>query len=324
MRRVRAALSYALTAAAALAACPPLSAQQYPTKPVKIIVPFAPGGGFDLIARLVARRLSTTLGQQFIVENKPGAGGSIGFRSGVKSPPDGYTLTLISSSYAINSSLYRLDYDPVADITPVIEISHGAFLVVVHPSLAAGNLDELIALAKSKPGQINFATGGQGTNTHLAAELLASMAGIKITVVHYKGVGPALTDTIGGQTNAMITTSAAALPHVKAGRVRVPSGTPSTRIRALPDISTVAESGVPGYEVVSWYGLIGPKGIPRPIVDRLNAEVSKALKLKETAERFEGDGHSPAGGSPEQLLATIEKEIVLWRKVVSDTGVKAE
>jgi len=318
-------LPYVLLATAATLVAPaPLSAQQYPTKPVKIIVAFAPGGGFDLIARVVAQRLTTTLGQQFIVENKPGAGGSIGFRSGVKSPPDGYTLTLISQTYAINPSLYRLDYDPVADITPVIEISHGPFLVVVHASLAARNLNELIALAKSKPGQINFATGGQGTGTHLATELFASMAGIKITVVHYKGVGPALTDTVAGQTNAMITTSAAALPYVKAGRLRALAVTTSTRIPALPDISTVAESGVPGYEVVSWYGLIGPKGMPRPIVDRLNAEVTKALKLKETAERLQSDGHSPAGGSPEQLLATIKKEIVVWQKVVSDTGVKAE
>src|SRR6266853_2062347 len=322
MRRVRVALSYAL-ATAALVACPPLSAQQYPTKPVKIIVPFAPGGGFDLTARLVAQRLSTTLGQQFIVENKPGAGGSIGFRSGVKSPPDGYTLTLISDPYAINPSLYRLDYDPVADITPVIEISHGPFLVVVHPSLAARNLNELIVLAKSKPGQINFATGGQGTGTHLAAELFASMAGIKITVVHYKGVAPALTDTVAGQTNAMITTPTAALPYVKAGRLRALAVTTSTRIPAVPDIPTVVESGVPGYAVANWYGLVGPKGMPRLIVDRLNAEVTKALKLKETAEQLQSDGQSPAGGSPEQFLATIEKEIVLWPKVASDTGVKA-
>src|SRR5256712_3685463 len=246
MRRVRAALSYALTAAAALVASPLLSAQQYPSKPVKIVVAFAPGGGFDLIARVVAQRLTMALGQQFIVENKPGAGGSIGFRSGVKSPPDGYTLTLISQTYAINPSLYRLEYDPVADITPVIEISHGPFLVVVHPSLAARNLNELIALAKSKPGQINFATGGQGTGTHLSAELFASMAGIKITVVHYKGVGPALTDTIGGQTNAMITTSAAALPHVKAGRVRglfvheTPPRSPP------PGAPSLGRHGVPG------------------------------------------------------------------------------
>jgi tripartite-type tricarboxylate transporter receptor subunit TctC len=311
-------------ATAALVASPPLSGQQYPAKPVKIIVAFPPGGGNDLIARVVVQRLTRALGQQFIVENKPGAGGSIGFRSGIKSPPDGYTLTFISSSYAVNASLYRLDYDPVADITPVIETSHGPFLVLVHPSLAARNLDELIALAKSKPGQINFATGGQGTNTHLAAELLATMAGIKITVVHYKGVAPALTDTVGGQTNAMISTSAAPLPHVKAGRLRALAVTTSTRIPALPDIPTVAESAVPGYEVVSWYGLIGPKGMPRPIVDRLNAEVTKALRLKETAERLQSDGQSPAGGSPEQLLATIEKEIVLWRKVVSNIGVKAE
>src|SRR3989442_11404599 len=221
-------LPYVLLAtAAALVASPLLAAQQYPSKPVKIVVAFAPGGGFDLTARLVAQRLSTTLGQQFIVENKPGAGGSIGFRSGVKSPPDGYTLTLISQTYAINPSLYRLDYDPVADIAPVIEISHSPFLVVVHPSLAARNLDELIALAKSKPGHINFATGGQGTGTHLSAELFASMAGITITVVHYKGVAPALTDTVGGQTNAMITTSAAALPYVKAGRFVAPSRPPA-------------------------------------------------------------------------------------------------
>jgi tripartite-type tricarboxylate transporter receptor subunit TctC len=291
---------------------------------VKIIVAFPPGGGHDLIARVVAQRLTMALGQQFIVENKPGAGGSIGFRSGIKSSPDGYTLTLISQTYAINPSLYRLDYDPVADITPVIEISHGPFLVVVHPSLAARNLNELIALAKSKPGQINFATGGQGTGTHLSAELFASMAGIKITVVHYKGVAPALTDTVGGQTNAMITTSAAALPYVKAGRLRALAVTTSTRILAVPDIPTVVESGVPGYAVANSYGLVGPKGMPRLIVDRLNAEVTKALKLKETAEQLQSDGQSPAGGSPEQFLATIEKEIVLWRKVASDTGVKAE
>ena len=202
-------LSHVLLATATIpAASAPLSAQQYPTKPVKIIVAFAPGGGNDLIARVMAQRLTTALGQQFIVENKPGAGGSIGFRSGIKSLPDGYTLTVITSSYAVNPSLYKLDYDPVADITPVVEISRGPFLVVVNPSLSVRNLYELIALAKSKPGQINFATGGQGTNTHLAAELFANIAGIKIAVVHYRGVGPALTDTIGGQTNAMIAGSA--------------------------------------------------------------------------------------------------------------------
>jgi tripartite-type tricarboxylate transporter receptor subunit TctC len=313
-----------LAATLTLSASAPVVAQEYPTKPVKIVVAFPPGGGADLIARVVAQRLTTGFGQQFIVENKPGAGGSIGFRSGIMSPPDGYTLTIISSSYAVNPSLYKLDYDPVADITPVIEISQGPLLVVVHPSLTVRNLKELIALAKSKPGQLNFATGSQGTGSHLATELLASMAGIKITVVNYKGIGPALTDTIGGQTNAMITTAAVALPHVKSGRLRALAVTTSTRVPAEPDIPTVAESGVPGYEVVFWYGLVGPKRLPRPIVDRLNAEVTKALKLKETAEQLQSDGQSPAGGSPEQLLATIKKEIVVWRKVVRDAGVKAE
>jgi tripartite-type tricarboxylate transporter receptor subunit TctC len=317
-----AALQYAFMATAVIAA--PVSAQQYPAKPVKIIVAFPPGGGFDMIARVVAQRLTTALGQQFIVENRPGAGGSIGFRSGVKSPPDGYTLTLISSPYSIHPSLYRLDYDPVADITPVIEISQGPLLVAVHPSLAARNLEELIALAKSKPGQINFATGGQGGGTHLAAELLATMAGIKITVVHYKGVAPALTDTVGGQTNAVISTSMAALPHVKAGRLRALAVTTSTRNSALPDIATVAESGVQGYEVVIWVGLIGPKGLPRPIVDRINGEVMAWLKLRETGERLQADGSSPAGGTPEQLLARIKLEIGVWRKVVHEAGVKLE
>jgi tripartite-type tricarboxylate transporter receptor subunit TctC len=318
-------LPYALLATAAILVAPvPLSAQQYPTRPVKIIVPFPPGGGADLTARVMAQRLTTVLDQQFIVENRPGAGGSIGFRSGIKSPPDGYTLTLINSSYAANPSLYTLDYDPVSDITPVMEISQGPLLVVVHPALPVRNLNELIALAKSKPGQIDFATGGQGTGTHLATELLARMAGIRITVVNYKGVGPALTDTIGGQTNVMITTFAAALPYVKSGRLRALAVSTSTRFPAEPDIPTVAESGVPGYEVVFWYGLVGPKGLPRPIVDRLNAEVTKALKLKETAERLQSDGQSPAGGSPEQFLATIKKEIAVWRKVVNDVGVKVE
>ncbi len=197
---------------------------------------------------------------------------------------------MINNSYAVNPSLYKLDYDPVSDITPVIKISQGPLLVAVHPALTVRNIDELIALAKSKPGGINFAAGGQGSGTHLATELFASMAGIRVTVVNYKGVGPALTDTIAGQTNVMITTTPTALPHVRSGRLRALAVTTSTRIPTEPDIPTVAESGVPGYEVVYWYGLVGPKDLPRPIVDRLNTEVTKALDLKETAEQLQSDG----------------------------------
>lgn len=314
----------AVAAAAFLVASTPVLSQQYPTKPVRIIVAFAPGGGNDFIARFMAQRLSTALGQQVIVENKPGAGGTIGFQAGVMSPPDGYTLTLISNSYTVNPSLYKLKFDPVTDMTPVIQISQGPYLVLVHPSLPVKNINELVALAKSNPGKISFASSGQGSVAHLATVLFASMAGIKINHIPYKGTGPALTDTIAGQTNVVFGSTASALPHVKTGRLRALAVTTATRLPAEPDIPTVAESGVPGYAVVLWHGLIGPKGLARPIVDRLNAEVTTALKLKETADQLQNDGVSPAGGSPEQFLATIEKEIEVWRKVASDAGVKAE
>jgi len=325
MTRLYATLSCAaLAAVAILVASPPISAQQYPTKPVKIIVAFAPGGGNDFIARFMAQRLATALGQQFIVENRPGAGGSIGFEAGVRSPPDGYTLTLISNSYTVNPSLYKLKFDPVTDITPVIQISQGPYIVVVHPSLPVKTIQELIALAKSKPGQINFASPGQGTITHLAGELFVSMAGIKVIHIPYKGTGPALTDTIAGQTNVLLGSTAATLPHVRSGRLRALAVTTAKRLPAEPDVPTVAESGVPGYEVILWHGLIGPKGLPRPIVERLNGEVTTVLKLRETAEQLQNDGVSPAGGAPEQFLATIKREIEVWRKVVTDVGVKVE
>jgi len=325
MAALRVTLSrVALAAAAFLVASTPVSGQQYPSKPVRIIVAFAPGGGNDFIARFMAQRLGTALGQQFIVENKPGAGGTIGFQAGVMSPPDGYTLTLISNSYTVNPSLYKLKFDPIADMTPVVQISQGPYLVLVHPSLPVRNIKELIALAKSNPGKINFASSGQGSVGHLATVQFASMAGIKLNHIPYKGTGPALTDTIAGQTHAVFGSTATALPHVKAGRLRALAVTTATRLPAEPDIPTVAESGVPGYEVVLWHGLIGPKGLARPIVDRLNAEVTTALKLKETADQLQNDGVSPAGGSPEEFLATIRKEIEVWRKVASDAGVKAE
>jgi len=325
MTRLYATLSCAaLAAVAILVASPPISAQQYPTKAVKIIVAFAPGGGNDFIARFMAQRLTTALGQQFIVENRPGAGGSIGFEAGVRSPPDGYTLTLISNSYTVNPSLYKLKFDPVTDITPVIQISQGPYIVVVHPSLPVKTIQELIALAKSKPGQINFASPGQGTITHLAGELFVSMAGIKVIHIPYKGTGPALTDTIAGQTNVLLGSTAATLPHVRSGRLRALAVTTAKRLPAEPDVPTVAESGVPGYEVILWHGLIGPRGLPRPIVNRLNGEVTTVLKLRETAEQLQNDGVSPAGGAPEQFLATIKREIEVWRKVVTDVGVKVE
>jgi tripartite-type tricarboxylate transporter receptor subunit TctC len=299
-------------------------AQSYPVKPVRIVVPFAPGGGSDFIARFMAQRLTTALGQQVIVENKPGAGGILGIDAGIKSPHDGYTLTLIASSYTVNPSVYKINFDPVNDITPIIQMSQGPLLVVVRPSLPVKTTKELIALAKSKPGQLNFASSGQGSVIHLATELFDSMAGVKMNHIPYKGTGPALTDTIGGQTDIFFSSTATALPHVQSGKLRPIAVTTAKRIPALPNVPTVAESGVPGYEVILWHGLIGPKGLPRPIVDRINGEVTKALKLKETAEQLQNDGVAPAGGTPEQFAAQIKKEIQVWRKVASDAGVKAE
>lgn len=325
MSRIHASLvRVALAAVTALTAVGPIWAQPYPSKPVKIIVPFAPGGGTDFIARFIAQRLSASLGQQFIVENKPGAGGSIGTEAGVRSPPDGYTLTLISASYTVNPSLYKLKFDPVADITAIIQLSRGPLVVVVNPSLPVQNIEELIALAKARPGQITFASAGSGSVNHLAVELFASMARINMTHVPYKGTGPALTDTLAGHTNLMFGTNSSVLPHVRTGRLRALAVTTTQRLAAEPDIPTVAESGVPAYEFVLWHGLIGPKGLPRATVDRINGEATKVLKLPETAGKLQSDGVSPAGGTPEQLLATIREEIEVWRKVVKEASVKVE
>jgi len=300
------------------------SAQQYPSKPVKIIVAFPPGGGNDFVGRFIAQRLSASFGQQFNVENKAGAGGTIGVEAGIKSPPDGYTLTLISNSYAVNPSLYNIRFDAVADITPIIQISQGPYVVVVHPSLAAKTLAQLIAMAKAQPDALNFASSGQGSINHLAIELFASMAGFKLNHIPYKGTGPALTDTIAGQTNVLFGSAATTLPYVRSGRLRALAVTTPRRIAAEPDVPTVMEAAVPGYEVTLWHGLIGPKGLPPAVVERLNAEVAKILRLKETADQLQNDGVSPAGGAPEEFRAAIKREIDVWRKVVLDAGVKAE
>jgi tripartite-type tricarboxylate transporter receptor subunit TctC len=319
MKKLAALLSV-LLASFALGA----QAQQYPSKPVRIIVPFAPGGGSDFIARFMAQRLTATLGTQVIVENKPGAGGVLGIEAGVKSLADGYTLVLIASSYTVNPSIYKLSFDPVADITPIIQMSQGPLLVVVTPSTPYKSVKDLIAAAKAKPGEINFASPGQGSVIHMATEYFDTMAKIKMNHIPYKGTGPALTDTIAGQTTVLFSSTATALPHVKSGRLKAIAVTTAKRIPALPDVPTVAESGLPGYEVVLWHGLIGPKGLPKEVVTRISSEVNKALKLKETSEQLENDGVAPAGGTPEQFKATIAKEIGVWRKVAADAGVKQE
>jgi tripartite-type tricarboxylate transporter receptor subunit TctC len=302
----------------------PLSAQQYPSKPVKIIVAFPPGAVTDVTGRLIAARLTAVLGQPVIVENKPGAAGVIGTEAALKAPPDGYTLTMISSAYTTAPALNRLNFDPISDITPIIQISQVPFLLVVPSSLPVKNVRELVALAKAKPGKLNFASAGLGSPSHLAAELFATRTGIKMNHIPYKGGGQSVTDTIAGQTDLFISPLATALPHVKAGKLRAIAVASRERSAAAPDIPTVAESGVADYEVVLWVGLAGPKGLPRPIVDRINTEVTMALKSRETGERLRADGSSPAGGTPEQFLATIKNEITLWREVAREAGVRPE
>jgi len=311
-------------AAFAFANSPLASAQSYPAKPLRIIVPFAPGGGVDFMARLIAQKLPETLSQQVIVENRGGAGGVPGTEAALRSPPDGYTFLMISSTYPVSPSLYKLNFDPIADITPVILIARGPFIVCVHPSLPVKSIKELIALAKARPGQVNFATAGTGSGVHLASELFLYMADVKMNHIPYKGTGPALTDTIAGQTNLIFGTSSAALPMVKAGRLRALAVTTMQRLATEPNIPTVAESGVPGYETFAWQALAGPKGLPRPIVDRLNGDVTKIIAQKDMLERFQHEGMVPAGGTSQQLMDLIKREIDVWHKVVVRAGIRVE
>jgi tripartite-type tricarboxylate transporter receptor subunit TctC len=318
------ALTLALVASGIIGATGTASAQQYPTKPVRIVAPFAPGGGTDFIARLIAQKLTEAMGQQFIVENRPGAGATIGTEYGVKAAPDGYTLTMIAASYTVNPSLYKLNFDPINDIQPIIQIAKGPFLVVVHPSMPVKNIKELIAIAKSKPGAINYATSGQGSIVHMATALFESMAGIKMNHIPYKGTGPALTDTMGGQTTLLFGSIAATMPVVKSNRLRPIAVTTAKRIPALPNVPSIDESGVKGYDVSNWHGFIGAKALPRPIVDRINGEVNKIIKQKDMEEKLQADGVAAAGGTPEQFAQIIAREIPQWKKVAAQAQVKVE
>ena len=300
------------------------NAQQYPVKPIRFVAPFAPGGGTDFIARVAAQKLTEAVKQQVIVENRPGAGGTLGAEVGAKSPPDGYTFTVIAGSYSVNPSVYKLAFDPVNDITPVIQFSQGPLLVVVHPALPIKNMKDLIALARTKPGGLSYATSGQGSIVHLSTELFLYMAKIKAVHIPYKGTGPAITDTMSGQTQFLFGSIAAVMPVVKQGRLRGIAVTTVKRLAALPDVPTLDESGVKGYDVVLWHGLVGPKGVPRPIVDRVNGELNKALKAKDMEEKLAADGVSSAGGTPEQFGSIIKRDIEVWRGVVQRAGVKAE
>ena len=309
---------------ALLAVTPGTFAQPYPSKPIRVIVPFSPGGGVDFIARLVGQKLGEALGQQIIVENRPGAGSAIGTEVAIRSAPDGYTLLEISPSYVINPSLRAPKFDPLNDYTPIVLIGKGPFVAVAHPSLPARNARQLIALAKSRPGDIAYGTSGQGTIVHLSTALFLHMAGVTMTHVPYKGGGPALIDVIAGQVQLVFSPPQTGLPHVKARRVRAIGMTSAKRIPTEPDIPALAET-VPGYEATNWHAMIGPKGIPPAVVERISTEVRKIVSQKDMEARLHGSGVFPAGGgSPEVVRELIRKDYEQWKKVIAQAGIKPE
>jgi len=299
------------------------AAQSYPSKPIRVIVGQAPGGATDIVSRALAQKLTDGLGQTVVIDNRSGAAGSIGSAIAASAPPDGYTALIVSSTYTINPSLYKkLPFDPIRDLQPVTLIASSPFLLMVHPSIAAKTPRELIALAKTR--KLTFGSGGIGSSGHLAAELFSSMAGIELTHVPYKGAGPALIDTLGGQVNLIMSSIVSGMPYAKAGRLRALAITTRTRSPALPELPTISESALPGYDFSSWYGLMVPAGTPQPVIGRLHDETVKALKLPDLQQRLASEGCDAVGSTPEQLAAYIKTEMARWAKVVKASGMQAE
>jgi tripartite-type tricarboxylate transporter receptor subunit TctC len=301
-------------------------AQVYPSKPIHLIVPFAAGGGNDNVARLLGKRLADGFGQPVIVDNRPGAGGVVGAELAAKSPADGYTLFLGGvGSHAINPNLIdKLPYDPIRDFAPVALLAQAPLVLAVHPSVPARTLAEFVAYARKNPGKLNFASNGNGSSSQLAAVMFASMAGIEMVHVPYKGLAPALADLLSGQVQLMFSSVVAILPHIRAGKLRALAVTGKKRLAQLPDAPTIAESGFPGYEASSWYGILAPAGTPREIVTKLNAELAKALEQPEVRNSLLAEGAEPAGGSPEAFAAHIRAEKERLGKVIRDAKIRLE
>ena len=310
-----------LPVAAALAIHAPAHAQTYPSGQLRIVVPFPPGGGTDILARILAKKLSESWGQTVITDNRPGANGTIGAAFVAKANPDGHTLLLVPSGFAVNPSIYpKLPFNSERDLAPVSQLASSPLLVVVHPSLPARSIRELIALAKSRPGQINYASSGNGSPPHLATENFKYLAGISMTHIPYKGGGPAVVDLLAGQVSIYFNAILQALPYVKAGRLHALAVTSGKRFPAVPDVPTIAEGGVAGYDMTNWYGLLATGGTAKDIVAKLNAEIVRILNQADMKERLAEDGAIVIGSTPDEFAAFIKKEIATNAQIVRASG----
>ena len=311
--------------ALALSAVPGFAQKGYPDKAIRMIVPFAPGGSNDIMGRLVAGKLTESMGQQVVVDNRPGASGIIGTDLAAKSAPDGYTLLVMSLTFAVNPSIRsKLPYDTEKDLIPVTLIASAPLMLVVHPSLPVKSVKELIAYAKANPGKLNFGSGGPGSTPHLAGEMLKTMSGLQMTHFPYKGGGPALADLVGGQIQLMLENIPSTLPFVKSGRLRVLAVTSKERSPSVPDVPTLDEAGLKGYELTGWNGLFVPRGTPRVIVSRLHTETVKALAAPDVKQRLAAMSAVPGGEPPEKFAAFIKAEIAKWAKIAKQAGLKVE
>ena len=322
-------IRHAIAAALALAVALPVAAQQggaFPVKPVRLIVPYPPGGGSDTISRPLAQKLSESYGQQVIIDNRGGAGGNVGMEMAAKAPPDGYTLVFaLTAQLAVNPGLYKkLPYDPAKDYEPISLVASGPYLLVVHPALPVKSVKDLVALAKARPGQLAYASSGNGSGGHLAAELMKSLAKIDLVHIPYKGGGPALVDVLAGQVQILFAPPASSAQHIQAGKLRSLGVTTAKRSASLPDVPTLAEAGVPGYDSGVWYGVLAPLHTPRDIVMRHHAEIVKALGAPDYRKLLVANAIDPIGSSPEELGKFVRSEIAKWAKVIREAKVQVD
>lgn len=297
------------------------AAGDYPSKPVRLIVPFAPGGGTDIVARVLAQKLTESFRQTVIVDNRAGGGGTLGVETAVRASPDGYTTIIMSGSYATNAAMFKMSFDPVNDILPMGLIGDTAFVLVAHPAVPLRSVAELVAHAKAKPGVLNYASSGTGGIAHLSGELFDLLAGTRMTHIAYKGTGPATNDLLGGQVQLLFGSAPAVVPLIRAGRLRALAVTTLKRMSSFPELPTIDEAGVKGYEVVLWYGVLGPRGLPKAMVERWNTEIRKATKLPDMRERLLSEGFEIDDSPPSVFQALLKRDVAKWQKVVKEAKV---